>query len=258
MRFAINPSLLIVLLIWNFGCCDSEQQDILDEVARFCVKNGHKYLTFVDFDQKEDIQAPYKTNSQSIISTSIVTFNQLQDMDMDTVIIFITKGEERRLGSVLKKVSKRKILKTILIIEESSITGLMSGLAMLKSNSFFYVLSYINEGNHKTANIWRRVMTLNHQTQVISNELSFDMNGKVIKEYNMAAIKLEATSLSWSPFLSVDNCNFEGKQCTVFGLLGDLMNIWGRAYNFTWDIYGDLDNDWGQNPVSGLKGTDSF
>jgi hypothetical protein len=30
-----------------------------------------------------------------------------------------------------------------------------------------------------------------------------------------------------------------------------MMSMWAREYNFTWDIYADIDGDWGLNPVSG-------
>ena len=29
------------------------------------------------------------------------------------------------------------------------------------------------------------------------------------------------------------------------------MSLWANKYNFTWDVYNDLDGDWGLKPVSG-------
>ena len=34
-------------------------------------------------------------------------------------------------------------------------------------------------------------------------------------------------------------------------MLPDLMDIWARNYNFTWDIFAGYDGDWGLFPVSG-------
>ena len=35
-------------------------------------------------------------------------------------------------------------------------------------------------------------------------------------------------------------------------MLTDLMNMWSRNFNFTWDIYADVDGDWGLFPISGM------
>ena len=31
----------------------------------------------------------------------------------------------------------------------------------------------------------------------------------------------------------------------------DVMSIWAKEYNFTWDVYRDINNNWGLQPVSG-------
>ena len=58
-------------------------------------------------------------------------------------------------------------------------------------------------------------------------------------------------SLSWSPFNRHENCNEDGWECDNSGLLVDVMSLWANKYNFTWDLYNDLDGDWGLKPVSG-------
>ena len=49
-----------------------------------------------------------------------------------------------------------------------------------------------------------------------------------------------------------ENCDKTGQNCKNSGIAADLMDSWARSYNFTWDIYADLDNDWGLFPVEGL------
>ena len=32
------------------------------------------------------------------------------------------------------------------------------------------------------------------------------------------------------------------------------MDIWARELNFTWDIYADVNNSWGLDPIEGTPG----
>ena len=52
-------------------------------------------------------------------------------------------------------------------------------------------------------------------------------------------------------FKGHENCNLQGRQCENSGLLIDMMEVWAKDFNFTWDIYAPPDNDWGLFPVSG-------
>ena len=61
--------------------------------------------------------------------------------------------------------------------------------------------------------------------------------------------EIVATSLSWMPFIGHSDCDENGRRCTNRGLLVDLMNTFAKQFNFTWDIYADLDNDWGLFPL---------
>ena len=70
-------------------------------------------------------------------------------------------------------------------------------------------------------------------------------------EHPVPGIEIVCTGLTWSPYNIHSNCNEFGRNCTNSGLLADMMSMWAREYNFTWDIYADIDGDWGLNPVSG-------
>ena len=81
-------------------------------------------------------------------------------------------------------------------------------------------------------------ITLNHIGHFIEN---FDMNG-----YNIVG-----TSLTWSPFMITENCNESGRNCKNSGIAADFLDSWAKSYNFTWDIYADVDNNWGIVPEEG-------
>ena len=92
---------------------------------------------------------------------------------------------------------------------------------------------------------------MNNSNKSIINDIQFDEMGCMIENYNLQGYEIVVTSLSWAPYHSHKNCNELGRQCENYGLLADLMNIWALDYNFTWDVYHDLNNDWGLNPKEG-------
>jgi hypothetical protein len=97
---------------------------------------------------------------------------------------------------------------------------------------------------------WRQIITFDN-VQVISNDLKFDDLGRIVEDYDLRGVEIFATSLSWMPFNLHENCNEKGRGCDNSGLLVDVMSLWANEYNFTWNIYKDLDGDWGLKPVSG-------
>ena len=66
---------------------------------------------------------------------------------------------------------------------------------------------------------------------------------------NYCRYEIVATSLSWMPFIGHADCDENGRRCTNRGLLVDIMNTIAKGNNFTWDIYADVDNDWGLFPI---------
>ena len=94
-------------------------------------------------------------------------------------------------------------------------------------------------------------MTFNDDKHIIMNEISFDHLGKAIENYDMHGFEIVATGMPWKPSLAIENCDNTGSNCDFYGSTVDLMNVVARQYNFTWNIYKDIDNDWGMHPVEG-------
>ena len=95
-------------------------------------------------------------------------------------------------------------------------------------------------------------MTFNYNEQFIMNEISFNLLGKAFENYDMQGFEIVGTGLSWKPSLAIENCDKTGRNCDIYGSIADLTNNVAKQYNFTWDIYKDLDNDWGMFPVEGI------
>ena len=94
-------------------------------------------------------------------------------------------------------------------------------------------------------------MTFNDDKHIIMNEISFDHLGKAIENYDMHGFEVMATGMSWKPSIAIENCDTTGRNCDIYGSIVDLTNNVAKQYNFTWDVYKDLDNDWGMFPVEG-------
>ena len=120
------------------------------------------------------------------------------------------------------------------------------------ANSYFYMLK-ISLQPHLPTFQWYTIMTFNHDSQFIMNKITFNEMGNVIANYDMNGYRIVAAALTWKPALAVEDCDQNGRNCKSYGIIADLLNSMAREYNFTWDIYKDLDNDWGLFPVEGSK-----
>ena len=98
---------------------------------------------------------------------------------------------------------------------------------------------------------WYTIMTFNSDDHLIMNKMSFDHLGKAIENFDMHGYKLVATALPWKPSLAIENCDNTGRNCHKYGSIVDTMNTVAKNYNFTWDIYKDVNDIWGHFPIEG-------
>jgi len=75
--------------------------------------------------------------------------------------------------------------------------------------------------------------------------------GRYKEQIDLQGLSITATSLNWPPYINIDNCNKIGTNCSTSGYLVEFIEIWARELNFTWDVYADINNDWGLNPIDG-------
>ncbi len=74
----------------------------------------------------------------------------------------------------------------------------------------------------------------------------------LIQGYDLQGLEVTSSTLSWAPFLTIDDCDETGRNCKKnFGYLGDYMEFIAGAMNFTLVSYQDVDRDWGVVPKSG-------
>ena len=94
-------------------------------------------------------------------------------------------------------------------------------------------------------------MTLNHESEIVVDTMEFDSKGRFLETIDLQGLPITATSLEWPPYISIENCSNVGTNCSKSGYLVEFMDIWARELNFTWDIYADVNNSWGLDPIEG-------
>ena len=94
-------------------------------------------------------------------------------------------------------------------------------------------------------------MTLNHESEIVVDTMEFDTQGRFLEKIDLQGLPITATSLEWPPYISIENCSNVGTNCSKSGYLVEFMDIWARELNFTWDIYADVNNSWGLDPIEG-------
>ena len=239
-----------------------------NEILGFCQNNGLKYLTFVTINKSFGLEtfSNQLTESaqltQSIRTRSIRTNdngneeNQLWDryhFDQDT-LVFISSSNSKEWDHYLKLISQTKIKSSILIVIEpitkADINRIYDSLSLMSENIYFY-LCYIEDISGPMVE-WKKLITLKHNPQVVSNKVHFEPSGKMIEEYDMQGLHVKCSTLSWAPYLSLSDCDENtGKDCKSTGYIADVMNLLGSSLNFTWSCDAEPNNDWGVTPISG-------
>ena len=240
-----------------------------NEILGFCQNNGLKYLTFVTVDRTNprfQIYLSHLMKSAQLtrsLRTRLITTkndghegNEMWDhyhFDQD-ILVFISSSDPIEWKHYLELISKTKIKSSILVIVEpirkGEVEKVNAILSQISENIYFY-LNYIEETSEPKIQ-WRKLITLKHNPQVVSNEVHFDPFGQIIEGYDMQGLHVKCSTLSWAPYLSLYDCNEEtGKDCKSTGYIADVMNLLGSSLNFTWHCDAEPNNDWGVTPKSG-------
>ena len=233
----------MLMVIVHFGLADS----IYEEVFQFCRQNGYQYISIIDPQKMILNDSKYAFNESLRLRLSHNIEDNFSLMNVDMVIFAFI--EMKNINQVLNIIEQRRIKRSLFIISNNRYNAFIDAAQELKKNSFFYVSLY--DGG--TITKWMQIITMNYSPQVIANELIFDNSGQIIEKYNLQGYEIVATGLSWAPYNIHNDCNELGRSCTNSGFLVDMMNIWSLQFNFTWDIYADVNGLWGEKPVSGKQ-----
>ena len=218
--------------LWIFiGHCRGEMKEIIS----FCHDNGYKHLTFVKNSKPETyewmslgfkygIQSRFSSNSHPKLSPKdflVLNLKNLEDFE-----------------EALNLISSHEIQRSLVIVDDFEIFKIAARNHM--RNSLFYIYHDQN---------WKQVLIINGNSQVVINDISFSDHGLAIIQQNLQGLKLITTSMTWNPQVIISECNSQGFDCNYEGFLVDLMNLWTKKLNYTWEIH--QNEDWGLIPKSG-------
>ena len=110
----------ITLLSVAFHICYSSHIDKLAEILKFCHQNGHKYVSILD-------QAVLQSKSYSLLLNSnnirgrFVNLNNLDVLAGNLDFLIVEKDKSLEFSDILKIMNRRKIQKSLLVINEDEV-----------------------------------------------------------------------------------------------------------------------------------------
>ena len=170
--------------------------------------------------------------------------------------IFIYNDTMDNLLDFLTEIVKRQIRMSLLIISEPWIverTNLIKKhLSDLQATAFFYLA--ISAGSLKKL-CWHQVISLKSGSSITN--LKFEKNTwKIIETYDLQGLQITSTSLTWAPYLTIDECNDDGLNCAKnHGYIIDFMDNLATTFNFTYLSQKNVYNEWYKLGVDGGNGT---
>ena len=235
----------IGIFIWlDIGLASSYHK----EVTKFCRNNGMNYLSFWSHEKKLEVKnnllkSSFANNLRSRIVEDLSHFSYLSPSNIDTLIF-----RSNQFQFVLEAIHEHKIQKSILVMAKNETKNFQNIAESFSKNCYFYLLQY----DHLDLFVWYTVIILNHKFQIIMKKIEFEPDGKIIEDYDFQGMELVGTTLAWDPIIAYTKCDNKGRNCDSYGILVNLIGMWSKDYNFTWDIFtGYPDYDWGTAPKSG-------
>ena len=181
------------------------------------------------------------------------------DFHKDAIIIVASKTNPKNWITYAKLFPKMKIKNSILVfpeeLERDQINEIQDVFNNLAENALFY-WTYIS-ADDPNMQIWNQVITLNHFTTAVLNQLSVSKSGTFIEYFNLKGMHLFGINISFPPFARLsDNCKKCKKLtkcggCTQEGVAVDTLDNAGKMMNFTWESHAEPDNKVGSAPAYG-------
>ena len=268
----VTALIAIIFCQFNLAILAKEIKLSSHQIIEFCENNDWKYLTFLSKDQNlltvsqltfvsDLIQNAQKIRSlrsrwiEMEINAKELKYQDISHDFKKDALIIISSIDENELKHFLQKISTTRIKTALLVLtdmlKENEIDKLRDQVARLSENMYFY-LHYYTKDSESSKLVWKRIISIRHNPQVIMNEIEFSSLGRIRPSYDMQGIHIKCSTLSWAPYLSLYDCNKnDGKSCKSEGYLADLVDMMGSKQNFTWHCDAEPNNDWGVTQKSG-------
>ena len=219
---------------------------VFEELEQFLNDNGHRYVDLIhNFSSTQTNWAAFRPKAISVAKLKI---GDVHRATQDSFGIFIFEAEKDDIQVILRAIVQRKAKLSLLLCTTPIMNReLKKHLNILSAVGLFY-MAVINASGITS---WYQIMAL--ETGSAVEELSFVKKSFLILEsYNLQGLQIRSTTLTWAPFLTINDCNKMGLECKKnHGYLKDYMDLLARNFNFTLISHRNTDNDWGVIPKKG-------
>ena len=218
-------------------------------IQEFLLDNGHHYVDlFYNSSNWRGIEF------EDLYLTRL-TFEDIEKAHNNSFGIFMFDATKDDLKSFLSAITHRRIKMSLLIISEpwegKDMNEIKQKLLELKVTAFFYIAT---PTSNSTCLTWHQIISLN--TGSVLNHLEFATNtSKIIEKFDMQGLEIRSSSLSWAPYLTIENCSANGLDCeNNHGYLIDLMDKLAVKFNFTYVSEKNMNNSWFHVGPHGISG----
>ena len=212
-------------------------------IQEFLMDNGHRHVDiFYNSSQWRGV-------TLTGMFVSRLHIGKVEKVNPNSFGIFVVDPQKDDLGSYLSLIIKRRIRTSLLIVSKpwhhNTSNLIHTQLSLLQPSAFFYMAL-----SSTCCMDWHQVISL--KSGSIINVLKFaDNSSRVIETFDLHGLKITSTSLTWAPYLTIDDCNEYGLECAKNnGYLKDFMDMMASQFNFSYVSQKNVGNNWGTLPIN--------
>ena len=219
------------------------------EVRNFLVDNGHHYADIFYNNSSNDWR---QLIAENVYFTGIQIEKTAPKTD-NAFGVFFFDPEKDDMETYLNRITQRRIKMSLIVIARPTknyqLEMLQASLLEMDAASFFYVAILQPIGSEPTS--WYQVISLKSGSVV--NGLTFaDNSSRIIESFDLKGLLIRSASLTWTPYLIIDDCNEFGLECKQnYGYYIDYMDLLAAKFNFTYVSQKNMEDDWGLVPKTG-------
>ena len=254
--------LLLQLLV------DTKSQDLelSRELLKFCENQGLKYLSIFSEERSGEVRRFLK----SVLYKSKSEYNNLRTNQLlfpwsaedglslkydQDVLVVVASNNVKDFTNMLTVIATTKIKRSLLIIVGRityiQLEDLSKDIGSMRENMYFYLICRLHGNSDDSKIRFYRIVSIKGNDVVLFQPLEFSKSGKEKEMSNLEGIHIKCLTLSWAPYLTLNDCEESGKNCKSVGYFADLMNIAAKNLNFTWSCDREPNNNWGIMQISG-------
>ena len=234
---------------------------INSDIASFCKSNGLDFITITGKNEllmyhQYSVHNVHQKLSANTLRSRILNLDQLAknvNYDIETQILIMNVSlieDNSTFLTYVEKINSHKIQKSILVFygvmskkDECLVNEKLQKLAEYNFSNFFFMI--YQTGNNET--IFKRIISMPKFGKLLVQNVDFySQKSLLVKQVtDLEDVHIVSNSLSFDPYVMLRNCNHNGENCRMAGILADLMEIMGKFLNFSWTSHKQPDGNWG-------------